>query len=173
VTTFPLTAPLRGLARALSTLCDRVREALAGEVSRAAGEAVRDAVGRALAGGDSPRDPRDPTDGSPGPTDDNSWDDDGPWGEPPPAPTVNTPSTPPRSPGGVLAAATAAVTAGRWWLARRGSPAGAAAIGVLVLVATLVGGPAARAGVAVLSAAADIAAAADALGTASARLTSN
>jgi hypothetical protein len=173
VTTFPLTAPLLGLARALFALRDRVREALAGEVGRAAGEAVRDAVGRALAGSDSPHDPRDPSDGSPRPTDDTPWDDDGPWGDLPPAAPVVTPRTPPRSPGGMLAATTAAVTAGRWWLARRGSPAGALAVGTLVLVATLVGGPAARAGASALAAAADIAAAADALGTASNRLTSN
>ncbi len=50
MTAFDIVTPLRGLARALCALRDRVREALAGEVGRAAS----DAVGRALAGGERP-----------------------------------------------------------------------------------------------------------------------
>ena len=46
-----LNGPLRRLSRALFDLRDRVREALAGEVARAVGEAVREVVAVVLRGG--------------------------------------------------------------------------------------------------------------------------
>ena len=57
-----------------------------------------------------------------------------------------------------------ALTAGKWWLGRAGSPLGATALGVAVAGAVLAGGPVARAAVAVLWAAHRLLAATDALG---------
>ncbi len=70
----------------------------------------------------------------------------------------------------VPAAVTAGVTAGRWWLRRRGSLVEAVGVGVAVALAVLAGGPVALAGAAVVTAAADLTAATDALGAGAARL---
>lgn len=52
-----LYAPLRRLCQALLDLRDRVREALAGEVARAVGEAANEVVAALLRGGPPPATP--------------------------------------------------------------------------------------------------------------------
>ena len=186
------TAPLRRLSRALFDLRDRVREALAGEVARAVGEAVHEIVAVVLRGGPPPAAPSPRTEDQPGrsPWADADADAD-PWGdssppwpddryaadfdrepddvEPPPVNYDEVPGAKPRTPAG-LGAVAAGLSAGRWWLGRRGSVAEAVGVGLIVGLAVLVGGPLARAGAAVMSAAADVSAATDALGTGAARL---
>jgi hypothetical protein len=61
-----------------------------------------------------------------------------------------TPSAP------AAAAVAVGVTVGRWWLARRGTVAGALGAGVLAALLGLGGGPVARAALAVLAATADV-----------------
>ena len=179
------TAPLRRLSRALFDLRDRVREALAGEVARAVGEAVNEIVAVVLRGGPPPvtTPPRD--ENYPGRS---HWADAeaDPWGDHQPSwpddryatdfdrdlDDVEHPDPPasiPRTPAG-LGAVAAGLSAGRWWLGRRGSVAEAVGVGLIVGLAVLVGGPLARAGAAIVSAAADVSAATDALGTGAARL---
>ena len=183
-----LIAPLRRLSRALLDLRDRVREALAGEVARAVGEAVNEVVAAVLRGGPPPAAPPPRDGGHPGRS---HWADADPWGDSsPPWPDgwdaadfgrepddVETPpvsddevsGAKPRTPAG-LGAVAAGLSAGRWWLGRRGSVVEAVGVGLIVVLAVLVGGPLARAGAAVVSAAADVSAATDALGTGAARL---
>ena len=185
-----LTAPLRRLSRALFDMRDRVREALAGEVARAVGEAVHEIVAVVLRGGpppgttpprdeDRPRrspwvDPdADPWGEPPTPWHDDRYatdfDREPDDGEPPPVEPVDPPASVPRTPAG-LGAVAAGLSAGRWWLGRRGSVAEAVGVGLIVVLAVLVGGPIARAGAAIVSAAADVSAATDALGNGAARL---
>ena len=180
-----LTAPLRRLSRALFDLRDRVREALAGEVARAVGEAVREIVAVVLRGGPPPAAPSPGNDSHPGRShwtdpDADPWGDhQAPWHddrdgtdfdrEPDDVEQPDPPPSVPRTPAG-LGAAAAGLSAGRWWLGRRGSVAEAVGVGVIVGLAVLAGGPLARAGAAVVSAAADVSAATDALGSGAARL---
>ena len=190
--TATLSAPLRRLSRALLDLRDRVREALAGEVARAVGEAVNEIVAVVLRGGPPPAAPPPRDEDYPGRS---HWADAeaeaDPWGDHPPSwpddryaanfdrapddvelPPVNddeVPGATPRSPAG-LGAVAAGLSAGRWWLGRRGSVAEAVGVGLIVGLAVLVGGPLAQAGAAIVSAAADVSAATDALGTGAARL---
>ena len=181
--TATLTAPLRRLSRALFDLRDRVREALAGEVARAVGEAVREIVAVVLRGGPPPAAPSPGNDSHPGRSHWTDPDAD-PWGddryaadfdrapddvEPPPVEHPDLPASTLRTPAG-LGAVAAGLSAGRWWLGRRGSVAEAVGVGVIVGLAVLAGGPLARAGAAVVSAAADVSAATDALGSGAARL---
>ncbi len=178
------TAPLRRLSRALFDLRDRVREALAGEVARAVGAAVNEIVAAVLRGGPPPvvtpsprnedhpgRSPWADADADPWGDDRSHWHDDRydpdfdrepDDVEPPPVEHVDPPASIPRTPAGL--------SAGRWWLGRRGSVAEAVGVGLIVVLAVLVGGPLARAGAAIVSAAADVSAATDALGTGAARL---
>jgi hypothetical protein len=79
------------------------------------------------------------------------------------------PESPARVPAAPAAVA-AGVSAGRWWLRRRGSVVEAVGVGLVVALAVLAGGPVALAGAAVV-AAADLTAATDALGAGAARLT--
>ena len=191
-----LIAPLRRLSRALLDLRDRVREALAGEVARAVGEAVNEVVAAVLRGGPPPAAP--PRDGGrPGPSpwadrysaydpdlEHDPWDEPPTWREgqdaadfdrapggveTPPVHNDEVPRAKPRTPAG-LGAAAAGLSAGHWWLGRRGSVLEAVVVGLGVALAVLAGGPLARAGAAVVSAAADVSAATDALGTGATRL---
>ena len=186
-----LTGPLRRLSRALLDLRDRVREALAGEVARAVGEAVNEVVAAALRGGPPPAAPFASDEDRPARDQwaDSAHDHD-PWGDPPtwrehrhdadfgrepggvetpPVDDHEPAASMPRTPVG-LGAVAAGLSAGRWWLGRRGSVLEAVGVGVIVAVAVLAGGPLARAGAAVVSAAADVSAATDALGAGAARL---
>jgi hypothetical protein len=170
-----LSGPLRRLSRAMADLRERVRLALAGEVARVVADAVREVVAAALKGdpppaGDTPA--RRPHHPDPWREDDvDPWDDRPDWrdGEydrdaaveeedvqPVAAPINPTPAAP--------AAVAVGVAAGRWWLRRRGSVLEAVGIGPVVAVAVLAGGPLVRTSAAVVSAAADLSAATDALG---------
>jgi hypothetical protein len=157
---------LRRLSATLSDLRVRVRAAVAGEVGRAVAEAVREVVGTALLAGPGghPVPSRSRYDRYSGHARD-PWDDReaGPQlarpeeDEEPVA--VAVPADPPAA-----AAVVAALTAGKWWLGRAGSPLGATALGVAVAGAMIAGGPLARAAVAVLWTTSRIMSATDALG---------
>ena len=160
---------LRHLGGTLGELRVRVRAAIAGEVGRAVADAVREVVGLALAGLGPVRAPARPTGydrydayGR------DTWDDDDPprrwaasgYDRPEPGDAEPGPAGAPP----ISTVVTVALTAGKWWLGRAGSPLGATALGVAVAGAVLAGGPVARAAVAALWAAHRLLAATDALG---------
>jgi hypothetical protein len=153
------------LADTLAELKDRVRSAVAGETGRAVGEAIRDLLTAALSGRLISTRPtyRSPTsswnEGS------DRWDDndDGDrygrsvrstWHDDDEATPseVRTPTNPPTWPTAVAAGAAAV----RWWLTRRVSGWAALGLGFVVGAAALAGGPIARAGLALVAAAADL-----------------
>jgi hypothetical protein len=166
---------LADLAGFLVTLKDRVRVAVAGELSRAVGDAVREVVGAVVTGRpaapvrpaprgrwadpDKGRGRRGAWDDDPD-EDEDDFDDEEVTHRPVPPPTAR-----------VTVAVTAGAAVARWWAARAGGGLLAAAgVGLGVGLAGLLGGPLARTAVAVLAAAADILAATDALGAGAARL---
>lgn len=173
-----LSRPLARLAGALADLRLRVREALAGELSRAVAETVREIVATAIGGGMIGQPPVD------GPfrtdVDRDPWDDDRlGWAdddyekhedsrndyEPSTGSSlVDQPSSGP-------AALSTGLAAGRWWLGRRGSIPEAVGVGVLVTLAVFAGGPVARAGTAVAATIADLTVVTDALDAVSSHLT--
>lgn len=180
---------VRGLGRTLAGLKERVRVAVAGELGRAVSGAVQQVVQAVGAGhADPPRPghrapphhaprrgwddadgddtrrgrPRDPWDDDRVDTDED--DRDRPHGAP--VPSDDSPTTSPA----VTTAVAAGVSAARWWLGRRGTRLAAAGLGLGVGLLGVLGGPVARTAVAVLAAAADLLAAADALGDGAARL---
>ncbi len=177
---------LTALAGAIADLKERVRVAVAGELGRAVGEAVRQVVEAAVSGSADPRRAGATPAYRRPPPPDAGWDDDagdgGGWDRPrdpwdddadegryaPAWPETELPAGPPAS--AVTAAVAAGVSAARWWAARPGGRVAAAGVGLGVVVAGVLGGPAARAAVAVLAAAADLLSAADALAAAAARL---
>jgi hypothetical protein len=159
-----LLSAARRLTDTLGELKARVREAIAGETGRAVAEAVRAAVAHALAGDsdDDSRRHRPPTD----PWDDppaDRWADPGEWADadddapPPPLPGAGLSST-----DRTRLAVAAGLAAGRWVLSRGPLPA-AIAVGGLVALAVLFGGPATHAAAAALAAAADLSAVSRAL----------
>lgn len=175
-------AQLTGLAETLADLREKVRAAVAGELGRAVGDAVRQVVQAVVAGrADPPPAPRTPA---------SRWDDEddddrdgwgrprGPWhdrddeevGYGRRAPTRHEP--PPGEPpaASVSAAVAAGVFVSRWWLLRRGTLLAAAGLGLGVGLLGVAGGPLARAAVAVLAATAEVLTATDAPGDGAARL---
>ncbi len=161
----------------VANLKERVRVAVAGELSRAVGDAVKEVVGAVLAGrvlappraaprgpwtGRDERDdgwvrPRDPW------ADDRDDDDDREEGQ------ARAAGPPPGA--RVTAAVAAGAAVARWWAGRAGGGVLAAAgVGLGVGLLGLMGGSLARTAVAVLAAAADVLAATDALGAGAARL---
>ncbi len=179
---------LTGLAGTMAELKERVRVAVAGELGRAVGDAVRQVVQAVVAGNTKP--PSTPRPASPRWDDEDDDDRDG-WGRPHdpwdadrddgydydrgtrrPAPSRDEPL--PADPPAVATNATAAVAAGvfvaRWWFLRRGTLWAAAGLGLGVGLLGVVGGPLARTAVAVLAATADVLTATDALGDGAARL---
>ncbi len=161
-----LSAAARRLTDTLGELKDRVREAIAGETGKGVAEAVRLAVTHALTG-ESHHDPASGRDRpSVDPWDDpaaDRWAEAGEWQEadddlpPPPLPGPGLNST-----DRTRLAVAAGIAAGRWVLAR-GSLAVAVAVGGLVALAVLFGGPATHAAAAALTAAADLSAVSRAL----------
>lgn len=166
---------LADLAAFVADLKERVRLAVAGELSKAVGDAVKEVVGAVLAGRvlaaprPTPRDrwaerddgwgrPRDPWANDRADDDyDRDEGDDRAAGPPPGARLT------------VAVAAGAAVA--RWWAGRAGGGVLAAAgVGLGVGLVGLLGGALARTTVALLAAAADLLAATDALGAGAARL---
>lgn len=178
---------LTGLAGTMAELKERVRIAVAGELGRAVGDAVRQVVQAVVAGNTKPPAPRpaasrwadeddDDRDGWGRPRD--PWagrddeDDDYGRGARRTTPRHETPTDEP--PTAVSAGVTAAVSAGvyvaRWWLIRRGTLLAAAGLGLGVGLLGVIGGPLARTAVAVLAATADVLTATDALGDGAVRL---
>ena len=172
-----VTEQLRHLAGTLADLKGRVRQAVAGEVGRAVAEAVGEVLVAALGGqlaapkwtGRPGR--YDPyADRGYGP---DGWDDpDSPGWDPgfarlrrqPAADPEDGESCPAADESLAPAALAVAVAAGRWWLARRGSPWQAAGAGLAAGATLLAGGPLARTALAVLLAVHRLLAATDALG---------
>src|SRR5215218_1505538 len=167
---------LRHLGGTLGELRVRVRAAVAGEVGRAVADAVREVVGTALLSGQAgPRARARPYAGAGYDRSDahgrDTWDDDEPahrwagggYNGPPEADESDARPVAGESPPAATVLAVA-LAAGKWWLARAGSPLGATALGVAVAGAVLTGGPVARAAVGVLWAAHRLLAATDALG---------
>ena len=161
---------LRQLAGTLAGLQGRVRQAVAGEVGRAVAEAVGEVLVAALggqlaapkwAGRPGKYDPY--ADRGYGP---DGWDDpDAPGWDPGFARLRRQPAGDPAADESLAPAALAvAVAAGRWWLARKGSPWQAAGAGLAAGATLLAGGPLARTALAVLLAVHRLLAATDALG---------
>jgi hypothetical protein len=155
----PLVTRLAELAVALTVAKDRLRSAVAEEIGRAAGSALRDALaagaGRPVVSRPSYA-PRDPWD------DDRRWDERDPWeddrtayrdrhdcDEPDDEPTDARPA-------GIPPAVAVGLGLWRWWLGRRGSWRIAVALGLAAGVTTVLGGPALRAALATLAAAAEL-----------------
>jgi len=168
---------LRHLAGTLADLQGRVRRAVAGEVGKAVAEAVGEVLVAAL-GGHLAAVPTwsgrpatyDPY--RPGGSGRDEWDDpDAPGWDPayarPRRTSANASGEEARlaADASIAPAALAvAVAAGRWWLARRGSPWQAAGAGLAAGATLLAGGPMARTALAVLLAVHRLLAATDALG---------
>lgn len=177
-------AQLSGLAETLAGLRERVRAAVAGELGRAVGDAVRQVVQAVVADRAEPPRPRTPASR----WDDEDDDDREGWGRPRDpwhdlsdedvdgySPRTRTRLEPPSDePLAASASVPTAVAAGvfvtRWWLLRRGTLLAAAGLGLGVGLLGVAGGPLARAAVAVLAATAEVLTATDALGDGAARL---
>jgi len=185
---------LTGLAGTMADLKERVRIAVAGELGRAVGDAVRQVVQAVVAGRPEPPPVRRPP--SSRWADEDEEDRDG-WGRPrdpwgytdrdpdgdddydrgrgarrvtPTRHEVPTDEPPAAVSAGVTAAVAAGVYVARWWLFRRGTLLAAAGLGLGVGLLGVIGGPLARTAVAVLAATADVLTATDALGDGAARL---
>ena len=157
----------RGLAASLAGLKQRARDAVASELAAALGSAAKNLAAAAFAAPTRLRtqDRRHDDDGGRGdwggPSD--PWDDPeglhGPARYEPAEVRAPTPAPHANGPGAVAVG----LALGRWWLARRGGVLGALGVGALAAALGLVGGPLARAAMAVLAAAADLLAAESAL----------
>jgi len=181
---------LTGLAATMAELKERVRVAVAGELGRAVGDAVRQVVEAVVAGNTKPTPAPRPAASR---WDDEDEDDRDRWGRPRDpwaagrdddddeydrgarrsTPKRHEPPTdePPTAVSvGVTAAVAAGVYVARWWLVRRGTLLAAAGLGLGVGLLGVVGGPLARTAVALLAATADVLTATDALGDGAARL---
>ena len=147
---------LTGLSRTMADLKERVRLAVAGELGRAVSRAVQQVV-QAIVAGQEDRPSTPPR-----------WDDedDDPFDTAPPPPAP--PAIAVRS--DLSTAVTAGVQAARWWIARQGTLAMAAGVGLGVGLLGVLGGPLARTVVAMMAVTADILRATDALALGSARL---
>ncbi len=159
-----LSAATRRLTETLGELKARVREAIAGETGRAVAEAVRLAVTHALTGGGEEatshpyRPPVDPWDD---PNTDR-WADPSGWHDADDAPPPPLPEPSLNAADRTRLAVAAGLAAGRWVLARGSLPV-AVAVGGLVALAVLFGGPATHAAATALAAAADLSAVSRAL----------
>jgi hypothetical protein len=175
-----VTEQLRQLAETLTDLKTRVRHAVAGEVGRAVAEAVGEVLVAVLGGqltsaprwsGRTPHyDPFGP--GSANEYGPDGWDDPDSPGWDPSYGTLRRPANEDDSTDDAVstddvvgpAALAVAIAASQWWLARRGSPWGAAGAGLAAGATLLAGGPLARTALAVLLAVHRLLAATDALG---------
>jgi hypothetical protein len=159
-----VTSRLCDLAATLADLKVRVRTAIASELGRTIGAAVRDVLVVALthrlatparpayADGWSDEEERDRW-GEPRPARD-PWDDPKTGERYPTTRSRGDYDSPPAVP--AAAAVAVGVQVGRWWLSRHGGLTGAVAAGVLVATLGLASGPVARAALAVLAATADV-----------------
>jgi hypothetical protein len=164
---------LRQLAGTLADLKGRVRRAVAGEVGKAVADAVAEVLAAALGGHvaatawagrparygpnagrrDAWDDPDDP-----------GWDSNFVRLRRDRDESADDEAAAPNGESLAPAALAVAVAAGRWWLARRGSPWQAAGAGLAAGATLLAGGPMARTALAVLLAVHRLLAATDALG---------
>jgi hypothetical protein len=170
-----VTEQLRQLAGSLADLQCRVRRAVAGEVGRAVAEAIGEVLVAVLGGhlATMPRRVGRTTDYDPHAATRDEWGDPDSAGWDPSFEHLNRPahSAPadfPETNASIddpigPAALAVSVAAGRWWLARRGSPWGAAGAGLAAGATLLAGGPMARTALAVLMAVQRLLAATDAL----------
>jgi len=162
-----LSAAARRLTETLGELKERVREAIAGETGKAVAEAVRAAVAHAITGDLQDETVLSRQRTSPDPWDDphaDRWADPAGWSDaddvpPPPVPDPNL-SAAERT----RLAVVSGIAAGRWVLSRGSLPV-AIAVGGLVALAVLFGGPATHAAATALAAAADLSAVSRALRT--------
>lgn len=145
---------LARLADVLAELKSRVRQAVAGETGRAVGEAVRDLLTAIMSGSLTSSRPAYGSPRSGWDDDPERWDDEydrdnyeirRPPAEVRPQRTALWPT-----------AVTAGAAAVRWWISRKVSGWAAMGLGLLVGAAAAVGGPIARAGLALVAAAADL-----------------
>jgi hypothetical protein len=159
----PITEKLHELASNLETLKTRVRLALADEMAKAVGAAVRDILIVALcerfatvsASSGRPYHSSDPSDWRSG-YEHDAWDDDdshvdyprSTWREP--ATSAPVPPIP------TAAAVAVGVHIGRLWFRRQGSMSLSLGVGALATIAGLSGGVATRAILAVLTAGVDL-----------------
>jgi hypothetical protein len=174
-----ITDQLRQLAGTLSDLKGRVRRAVAGEVGKAVADAVGEILAAALSGEVIARARAFPSRGyapaRPHAYGRDDWDDpDSPGWDPDYARLRRRAADDPdesmtetgQAEALMPAALAVAVAAGRWWLARRGSPLQAAGAGLAAGAALLAGGRAVRTALAVLLAVHRLMSATDALGDA-------
>jgi hypothetical protein len=168
-----VTDQLRHLAGTLADLQGRVRRAVAGEVGKAVADAVAEVLVAALGGQVAATAwTARPARYNPYAGRRDAWDDpDDPGWDPEyarlrRATAGSSADEHPKSDGDPIAPAALAlaVAAGRWWLARHGSPWGAAGAGLAAGAALVAGGPLARTALAVLLAVHRLLAATDALG---------
>ena len=152
---------LHGLAETIIDLKVRVRAAIATELGRAVGIAVRDVLVIVLA--DRAIDHYRPArpDGWDNPEGTDAWNAEADrWDEPnrysPGRNRDDADADPDSSPMPAAVAMAVGVQVGRWWLARRGNLTGAIGVGMLTAAIGLAGGAAARAALAVLAATADV-----------------
>jgi hypothetical protein len=170
-----ITDQLHHLAGTLAELKGRVRRAVAGEVGKAVAEAVAEVLAAVLGGQvaatawasrPSRYDPyaarRDPWVDP----DDPGWDPDYARLRRSGADPAAAESGPSTDESLAPAALAVAVAAGRWWLAKKGSPWQAAGAGLAAGATLLAGGPMARTALAVLLAVQRLLSATDALGDA-------
>jgi hypothetical protein len=164
---------LRQLAGTLADLKGRVRRAVAGEVGKAVADAVAEVLVAALGGQVAATAwAARPVRYDPYPGRRDAWDDpDDPGWDPEyarlrRATAGSSPDEREKSDGDPIAPAAlaVAVAAGRWYLARHGSPWGAAGAGLAAGAALVAGGPVARTALAVLLAVHRLLAVTDALG---------
>lgn len=168
-----VTDRLHRLASTLGELKVRLRAALASELGRVVGAAVRDVLvvtlTQRLIAPDRPvysaRWPDDEEERwGESQTTRDPWEDDDTYGvEGRPTPRSDRNESQPTPTVPACTAVAVGVHVGRWWLARRGGLLGAVATGVLIATLGLAGGPVARATLAVAAAAADVLTAGSAL----------
>jgi hypothetical protein len=158
---------VRRLTATLSNLRDRVREAVAGEMGRAVGDAVRDLLTAVLHGREPipPTPPRYHPASSPvdeyGPED--PWDDEEDWHEPPrtrtrldePEPPNAEPATA-SSPRRWATAVTVGFALARWFVARRLPTLPALAVGIVTTAVILSSGSLVQTSLATLEIARDL-----------------
>jgi hypothetical protein len=157
--TSPLATRFAELALTLAGARDRLRVAVAEELGRAAGTAIRDLLaadaGRVTV-------PRSPYAGRDGWADERRWDERDPWDDGRSGYRGRYEDDEPAEeqrderPAGIPPAVVVGLGLWRWWLGRSGSWRGAVTLGLAASLTALLGGPAVRAVLATLAAAAEL-----------------